>query len=742
MALGVTVDFTANIARFTQQVDNIADHLDTFEQRAEAVSAGVGKAFEALGVGLSIGGLAAFLKAGIDDLDAFNDMADRTGIAVEELAGLQIGLKLADTTAEAFADTANKLSINIGKNSEEFAKLGITARDPLEAMIQFADVFSSVEDAQTRAALGAKVLGKSYAELAPLLLQGGAAIREQIADGKRWTGITAEMARQAGEFNDALDTLTFRMQALKVRAVGPLLEGVTLLIDHFKDVYSETYRLDGALVDLNDAGADSANWIDPFVVGIAEINYVVDRAALGLTALTAKMVALATFDFQGFAGIGEKFDADVATLNQKLDALKDRVINGTQEIAGETGKAAGAAAAASQQAVQAFIGAAGAGESGNRRIAASVDNLQSRYQSLVAALEREIALRGDNSAAAQMEYDVISGSLRGLGELQKVKLLNLAAEKDAVLENIKAYQEYDAIIEGGLELAKKQRDEMDALNRRLTQKFDAPRQDLIAGIGDVQDALNAGIIDQNRAKIEFDKLGQAYNDSFIDPAKKGTDEMSQFSIQAARNMQDAFADFLFDPFNASTGDMVDNFATALRRMAAEAVSAQIFDGLKNSFNSASSSSDSGSGFFGSLFSGLGSLFGGSSGGAGGVDDMMYVAKGNAFERGEPVKFAKGGAFDSGNVIPFAKGDIFDKPMMFPMPKGKLGMMGEAGPEAIMPLERGPDGKLGVRTMGGQGGMTIIQNLYFDSSTPREVRRATGQAAREALGLINGASRYG
>lgn len=736
MALGVTVDFTANVARFTQQVDNIADHLDSFEQRAEAVSAGVGKAFEALGVGLSIGGLAAFLKAGIDDLDAFNDMADRTGIAVEELAGLQIGLKLADTTAEAFADTANKLSINIGKNSEEFAKLGVTARDPLEAMIQFADVFSSVEDAQTRAALGAKVLGKSYAELAPLLLQGGAAIREQIADGKRWTGITSEMARQAGEFNDALDTLTFRMQALKVRAVGPLLEGITLLIDHFKDVYSETYRLDGALVDLNDAGADAVSWIDPFVVGIAEINYVVDRAALGLTALTAKMVALATFDFEGFAGIGEKFDADVATLDAKLDALKNRVVNGAQEIAGETGKAAGAAAAASQQAVQAFIGAAGAGESGNRRIAASVDNLQSRYQSLVAALEREIALRGDNSAAAQMEYDVISGSLRGLGELQKVKLLNLAAEKDAVMANIKAYEEYDAIIEGGLELAKKQRDQMEALNQRLTQKFDAPRQEFIGGIGDVQDALFEGIIDENRAKAEFDKLGKAYNDSFIDPAKKGTDEMSQFSIQAARNMQDAFAEFLFDPFNASTGDMVDNFATALRKMAAEAISAQIFDWAKTAFNSSSTpaaSSGSSSGDWLDTIAGWGSS----------LMSLFGSANGNIFQAGNVVPFAKGGAFGAGNVIPFAKGDIFDKPVTFPMRDGRTGLMGEAGPEAIMPLTRGPDGKLGVRASGSGGsGASITINQYFDSSTPRDVRRATGQAARDALGMLNGASRYG
>jgi hypothetical protein len=336
-----------------------------------------------------------------------------------------------------------------------------------------------------------------------------------------------------------------------------------------------------------------------------------------------------------------------------------------------------------------------------------------------------------------MEYDVISGSLRGLGELQKVKLLNLAAEKDAVLENIKAYQEYDAIIEGGLELAKKQRDDLESLNQRLTQKFDGPRLDFIGGIGDVQDALFDGIIDENRAKAEFDKLGKAYNESFVDPAKQGTDEMSQFSIQAARNMQDAFAEFLFDPFNASTGDMVDNFATALRKMAAEAVSAQIFDSLKGLFSSsessapAATSAGSSSGFFDTLAS-WGSSF----------MSLFASANGNVFQGGNVVPFAKGGVFDGGNVIPFAQGDIFDKPVTFPMRDGRTGLMAEAGPEAIMPLTRGPDGKLGVRASGSGGsGMGITINQYFDSSTPRDVRRATGQAARDALGMLNGASRY-
>jgi len=66
--------------------------------------------------------------------------------------------------------------------------------------------------------------------------------------------------------------------------------------------------------------------------------------------------------------------------------------------------------------------------------------------------------------------------------------------------------------------------------------------------------------------------------------------------------------------------------------------------------------------------------------------------------------AKGNAFSNGNVIPFARGGIVNSPTLFPMAKG-MGLMGEAGPEAVIPLSRGRDGKLGVSG----GGMNVTVN---------------------------------
>jgi lambda family phage tail tape measure protein len=61
------------------------------------------------------------------------------------------------------------------------------------------------------------------------------------------------------------------------------------------------------------------------------------------------------------------------------------------------------------------------------------------------------------------------------------------------------------------------------------------------------------------------------------------------------------------------------------------------------------------------------------------------------------ELAKGGVVSRGQVMPFAKGGVVAAPTYFPLARG-VGLMGEAGPEAVMPLARGPDGRLGVSAL--------------------------------------------
>lgn len=77
------------------------------------------------------------------------------------------------------------------------------------------------------------------------------------------------------------------------------------------------------------------------------------------------------------------------------------------------------------------------------------------------------------------------------------------------------------------------------------------------------------------------------------------------------------------------------------------------------------------------------------------------------------------------VLPFARGGVVSRPSYFPMTNGAAGLMGEAGPEAILPLARGSDGRLGVRS-GGEGGISVTLNVQ--ATDAESFRRSEAQLA--------------
>lgn len=90
-----------------------------------------------------------------------------------------------------------------------------------------------------------------------------------------------------------------------------------------------------------------------------------------------------------------------------------------------------------------------------------------------------------------------------------------------------------------------------------------------------------------------------------------------------------------------------------------------------------------------------------------------------------LPFEKGGAFSQGRVMPFAKGGVVSGATAFPM-RGGTGLMGEAGPEAIMPLTRGADGSLGVRSA--QGAAPVTVNMTINTPDAQSFQRSRSQIA--------------
>jgi phage-related minor tail protein len=120
----------------------------------------------------------------------------------------------------------------------------------------------------------------------------------------------------------------------------------------------------------------------------------------------------------------------------------------------------------------------------------------------------------------------------------------------------------------------------------------------------------------------------------------------------------------------------------------------------------------------SLKDGLGSLFKG-----------LFSGTGTAGEG--TTAMALGGVVSGGQVVPFAQGGVVAAPAYFPLGRG-LGLMGERGAEAIMPLARGPDGRLGVSTGGGRPVSVTVNIATPDSGSFRRSEAQVSAALARAV----------
>ncbi|MHB2265656.1 tape measure protein [Aliihoeflea sp. PC F10.4] len=213
-------------------------------------------------------------------------------------------------------------------------------------------------------------------------------------------------------------------------------------------------------------------------------------------------------------------------------------------------------------------------------------------------------------------------------------------------------------------------------------------------------------------RFEFDLLNDARRAglTLTESDRAGFKALADAMAEAearTRSLQEQFKfikDITTGFFNDFRSDLMNNMQQGMsfwdatwNAMASAAVKAidKIIDKLMSDLMDAmfevGNSSGGGGGWLGSLFGGI---FGGGRGGfpAAPAPITGLWANGGVFESLRPTPFAMGGAFTN---------SIVNQPTLFPFADG-VGMMGEAGPEAIMPLRRGPDGRLGVSAANSNG----------------------------------------
>lgn len=358
----LTIEMAANVVRLQKDMDNakrmVGSAMSDIKKSADMAVTALG----AIGAGLSVNAFAGWIKGAIDAADSLNDLNKSTSIAVGELAGLKLAAKKSGGDLEGTAQAINKLSVNIANDVKKFAAIGITAKDPLEAFKQLADIFSSIQDPQLRAALGAEALGKSWASAAPMLAEGGAKIGEMVEKGKQLSGITPEMVAASDAFNDTLAEMSTQMGGVATKIAAELLPSLQTISDAMNEA--------GQSTDSFSIAATGVKTIfDTIVVLGANVGYVLKMTGLEISGIMQQLAAAATLDFAGAAAIGDRMKADAVQARKDIDAFSEKIINGnksTVEAQDKATKSTASNTAEVEKNVRAFI-------SSNKEKAAGVD---------------------------------------------------------------------------------------------------------------------------------------------------------------------------------------------------------------------------------------------------------------------------------------------------------------------------------------------------------------------------------
>lgn len=211
----------------------------------------------------------------------------------------------------------------------------------------------------------------------------------------------------------------------------------------------------------------------------------------------------------------------------------------------------------------------------------------------------------------------------------------------------------------------------------------------------------------------YEALGEdraSYSEEDIDAAIAQVE--AHMKLLEAMEQEQDIADNMKDSFAEMTMSIVKGTETveeAFRKMALSIVE-QLYDVLvvQDMIGSWNAKAGTGTGLTGLIMQGITGVIGGLGGGA-----------------PAPVVQAMGGAWLTGSQFTaYASGGVVSSPTMFGTSDGGLGLMGEAGPEGILPLHRGPSGELGVRATGAGGESVVVNNhINISGSDEATVERA-------------------
>jgi lambda family phage tail tape measure protein len=673
------------------------------------------------------GGVVALAKSSIDLADDMRDLSQRTGVSIQTLGQFKIAAELSGSSLEGVAKGLtflNKNMVAAATGTEAaaaaFKTIGVATTDAQgnlrsadQVFLDIADRFATLRDGPEKAALAMKVFGKAGAELIPILNLGSKEIQ------RFGLNISQDFADKADAFNDQIGIANAQLTNLTIQigsALLPVLNGLVLTltqsvvqigqwIQGIQTAYKENTifkasidTLVGALVAFASVQVFSA-----FIAGARAAIVIIGSLIQALKALTAANLLAGVAGF--LKGKPALIAALVAGLGVGIDAAfnQGKIINGiTRGITGALDQAfAGFGAMmpkmpALPSAAAGMIPDLSGLQTGKAPKKAKEITEITAEELQLSMLLNKAKIDGNTLLQAELEYGLtlLDIDKQKIGARRRQKL-----EADAATKLLQT--EIDFAQQLGTAVAQ------DFMKRQeLQENYNRTVEDLKIKAGlitgeelkklEINRELETiiqrlpGLTDEQIAKLReliqaSQDVKKSFKDTFGESLKQYYDQLKNFGAQVADSVKGAFQ---------GLEDQLVSFVTTGKASFADLAKSIIADIARIAIRQA---------IIAPLLGGVGKLF-------------------------NIPGFANGGVFAQNGIQKFARGGIVDKPTLFPFAKG-TGLMGEAGPEAIMPLRRGRDGRLGVEAAGGGGGVNVTVNVDATGTRAQGDEGRAGQFAR-------------
>ena len=654
----LTIEMAANIVRLQQDLDKAKNSVQSAMSSIQKSASVAASALGAIGVGLSVAAFTGWIKSAIDAADETNKMAQKIGVAVQDVAGLQLAFRQAGIEGGALQTSMGKLSVAIANGNDAFVAMNISTRNAdgtlkstRQVLGEVADKFKSYEDGASKTALAIQLFGKAGAELIPLL-NAGAESLDQFDEMARKLGltITDETAARAEKFNDTLDLMGQGFKGISMQVMAELLPTLEGLADQFFASMTEGDRLKRIAEGLSIG-------LKGLYIAVVLVYEAVATMVDTLYTAGRQIYAVMSGDIQGAMKLGTDYADRMKTNWTSALAEVDKAWNANGSTAVSTMTAISKAAKTEAPYVS----------DASKKQAEELKKLEEAYKKLILTVDEKIATNKAEVDASEKLTESQKLEIKYTTEIEAGTLKLTKAQQDNLFAKLKVLK----ATEDAIALAKLEKDILDESAKSNLAVYDAlikknkAIEDEIAKQKDSNEAMLLGAdavallaieklrdqaISADRLVTIMEEINPDVANTYRDQAKslreladakdkgiglKAAKEAQDAWDKAASSITEGLTDALMRGFESGKG-FVDNILSFIKNKfkstVAEFIIQPIMSPIGNMFASmmpsAVGAASSGGGMFGNILGGasqMGSLFGtgasASMGGAGFMDMM-------------------------------------------------------------------------------------------------------------------------